>query len=184
MPITSILKREPCRLIRWIPHTGDIPGSLFTCGRPGRTLGSKKSHVADEVVAKWVQGLPSTEPVIVSLLGKKPWGLSEFSYYSFCSQYDKPHERPSDPTFQEWLDTNYEAGKYTVHEYPTTDLEQIEEENQKKIVAMVLALVTAGRTVVVMDSGGFSRTGSIVSALSSKLEVKFSSEQITEKCPH
>ena len=60
-------------------------GTLFTCARPGRSLGSKQTRINDKVVNSWIAGLPNSadEIMIISLLGRKPDGLSEFSYYSF-----------------------------------------------------------------------------------------------------
>lgn len=49
----------------------------------------------------WVKGLPAANLLyIVSLLGKKPNGYSEFSYYPFRSS----KEDDDKPTFQQWLD--------------------------------------------------------------------------------
>ncbi len=48
--------------------------------------------------------------VVVSLLGQKPDGTSEFSFYSF---YEKGK------SFQQWLDQNYEEKSVQVLEHLT-----------------------------------------------------------------
>src|SRR5437870_1313191 len=83
---------KPFRLRQW--RAGQAFGSVrfFTCARPGRTgnEASKSADVADEVVHRWVLGLPGPHPAIVSLLGCKPGGPSEFSFYSFYGGFDSP----------------------------------------------------------------------------------------------
>ena len=78
-------------------------GRLFTCGRPGRaTFGREKRPVDEDLIDLWVQGLPEAEVLpIISLLGQKTTGFSEFGYYPFRSS----EEVGTKPTFQEWLDS-------------------------------------------------------------------------------
>ena len=57
---------------------------------------------------------------ILSLLGWKANGRSEFSFYSFRGS-DEETERPDRPTFQQQLDARYGTGRYCVIEFPTTD---------------------------------------------------------------
>lgn len=99
--------------------------------------------------------------VIVSLLGRKPNGKSEFSYYSFRGGFDRPSERPGFLSFQQWLDSRYGPGKHLVLDYPTVDTEQLSPDMLDEVSAKVLALVSEGRTVVVVDSGGVGRTGRV-----------------------
>jgi len=147
--------REPHRLTRWKLKQSPLAGHLFTCARPGRSKGSKV-NIPDDLVNTWVKGLPDSEEVtIVSLLGRKPTGKSEFSFYSFRGGFES--ERPRCPTFQEWLDGRYGSGRYRVLEYPTIDLQQVPSETLSQVSATVLSLIRQGRTVVLMDSGGFSR---------------------------
>src|SRR5260370_21403640 len=99
-------RKEPIRFRdRKSPTAISGGGRLFTCGRPGRgTFGTKKFHIDDSVVDLWVQGLPRLNIVnIVSLLGTKPDGYSEFGYYSFRSSEEKGEM----PTFQESINERY-----------------------------------------------------------------------------
>jgi len=152
--------REPCALTQWVVATDGPSWQLFTCARPGRALGRKKKTIDDSAVIQWLNGLPAAEAAtaIVSLLGHKPDpdGHSEFSYYSFRSVHEN---RPGSPTFQEWLDRHTAHGKYVVIEHPTSDTLQISLDMISKITASILANLRENRTVVVVDSGGVSRTG-------------------------
>jgi hypothetical protein len=153
--------KEPYRLIRWKSDRSPFTGKLFTCARPGRSKGAKKK-IADEWVDTWVKGLPGLERIIIiSLLGRKPNGKSEFSFYSFRGGFDEPAERPTCPTFQEWLDGRYGDGKYRVLEHPTIDTLPLEPETLSQVSEIVLSLVGEGQIVVLMDSGGFSRVGKV-----------------------
>jgi hypothetical protein len=131
-------------------------------------------------VLRWAAGLPAwkEETVIVSLLGKKPDGLSEFSYYSFRGGFEHRQGRPGSPTFEEWLNSNSRSRRFHVYEYPTTDVIVLPEELKNRVVAAILSLLEAGKTVVVIDSGGIGRTGNIVSAVSSRLGVRLFPQQI------
>lgn len=159
---------EPYRLIRWEPKGSSLAGQFFTCARPGRSKGAK-ARIPDEVVDIWVRGLPhANEIVIVSLLGRKPQpdGRSEFHFYSFRGSSDEPSHRPGCPTFQEWLNERYGNGQHLVLEYPTVDVwPPLAPETLSEVSAKVLSLLSEGRTVVLMDSGGISRTGAICKSL-------------------
>jgi hypothetical protein len=81
---------EPANLREWIaPANSQGGGRLFTCGRPGRaTFGPEKRAIADDVIDAWVKGLPQAEVLdIVSLLGKKTSGFSEFGYYLLLARH-------------------------------------------------------------------------------------------------
>src|SRR5713101_5602168 len=107
---------EPCNLKQCLPEEASFPGRLFTCARPGRSLGSK-APVPDEIVASWIDELPPATTVhLVSLLGEKENGTLEYSFYTFRGGGDHPDGRP---TFQEWLDDRYCADRFVVHDYPT-----------------------------------------------------------------
>lgn len=151
-------------------------------------MGAKKTKVSDECVLAWVAGLPisAEEIIIVSLLGRKPdglSGLSEFSYYSFRGGFDQPQDRPDCPTFQEWLDSHHRSRRYRVCEYPTIDTEIPTDETKCRAVTTILSFMETRKTVVVVDSGGVGRTGNIVSAVAAQLQVKLLPEQLTAKCP-
>jgi len=157
---------EPANLCEWIASaTAEGPGRLFTCGRPGRaTFGRAKTTIPDAVVDAWVKGLPQVDVLdIVSLLGKKTSGFSEFGYYPFRSA----QEAVSKPTFQEWLDRRY-GRRFFIHEYPTVDAQGIPRDVLETVAARVLELIAEGRTVVVMDSAGAERTARVCEAVGYK----------------
>jgi hypothetical protein len=176
---------EPYRLTRWAPRTDRIAGQLFTCGRPGRSMGPKKAKISDECVLAWIAGLPTSteETTIVSLLGRKPDGLSEFSYYSFRGGFDQPPDRPDCRTFQEWLDSHHISRRYRVREYPTIDTLVPPDETKGQAVTAILSFLETGKIVVVVDSGGVGRTGNIVSAVALQLRVKLLPNSFFGKYP-
>ena len=95
---------EPVNLREWrAPTTAGDAGRLFTCGRPGRATFRREGRpIDDDTIDLWVKGLPKTELLdIVSLLGEKTDGYSEFGYYPFRSS----KEAGNKPTFQQWLAT-------------------------------------------------------------------------------
>jgi hypothetical protein len=157
---------EPYRLTRHTPRSSLTAGSLYTCARPGRSLGSKLARISDEVVAAWIAGIPTSneKAIIVSLLGRKPTGLSEFSYYSFRGGFDRPADRPGCPTWQEWLNERY-SSRYRVCEFPTEDTKQIPDDANRLVVNTLLEFMQSGNAVVLVDSGGVGRTGKVVSKI-------------------
>lgn len=154
---------KPYMLRCW--RTGPSPNGhrIFTCARPGRTgnPASKHARVPDDVVRRWVLGLPSPKTAIVSLLGRKPDGLSEFSFYSFYGGFDLASDHPGHLSFQEWLDRWHGDRSIVVREHPTCDLDRkpICRETLDAVVSDINELLSTGRTVVVVDSGGQTRTG-------------------------
>lgn len=129
---------EPFRLTRCASATNQINGQLFTCSKPGRSMGPSTTEISDECVREWIAGLPTSmeEIIIISLLGRKPTGLSEFSYYSSRGGFDQP----GCPTFQEWLDLHYMPSRYHFCEYPATDTLVIPNEIKYRIVTEILFL--------------------------------------------
>lgn len=89
---------------------------------------------------------------MVSLLGHKPDGKSEFSYYSF---YEKGQ------SFQQWLDQNYEERAIWVLKHPTCDRRPVSDETLAAVASDISKFLSEGRTVVVVDSGGVERTGQV-----------------------
>lgn len=154
---------EPHKLKKWktVSSQGDIT-YFYTCARPGRSWG-QKGRVSDQMVSAWVEGLPGPDTAIVSLLGRKQGskGSSEFSYYSFSGGVDTFLERGTKPPLAEWLDTFHAERRILVREYPTYDYRPIPYERLAAIEAEVRHLISVGRTVVVVDSGGESRTGKV-----------------------
>jgi hypothetical protein len=134
-------------------------------------MGAKVAKISDEVVDVWLNGLPSStgETIIVSLLGGKPRGPSEFSYYSFRGGFDQPKDRPGCPTWQEWLNSRY-GSRYVVCEFPTIDTEDVPERTKKILFKTILEFIQAGKTVIVVDSGGVGRTGRVITGLR-KMEI-------------
>ncbi len=169
--------KEPYRLARYSWSGPLVRGLLYTCARPGRSLGSKKATICDEMVMAWIAGIenevcsrtldtahPGDEISIVSLLGRKPTGLSEFSYYSFRGGFDKREERPDAATWQEWLNRHY-GFRYRLWEFPTEDTKPVTQETKRFVTDKILEIAQPGKIVVLVDSGGVGRTGSIVNAL-------------------
>lgn len=154
---------EPCNLKQCKPIGAPQEAFLFTCGRPGRSLG-RTTAVPDEMVDCWVAGLPQAGTLhVLSLLGEKEDGRSEYSFYSFRGS----HERSAKPTFQNWLDSRYGSGRLQLHEYPTVDAGpgSLSDEDIESIRAIVMPLLSTGETVVVFDSYGSERTGQVCRAL-------------------
>lgn len=157
---------EPVNLRRW--HRGDQQkreqGQLFTCGRPGRGAsgyGTARKPVDVSVIVEWVNGLPQAEVLhIVSLLGCKKDGYSEFAYYPFRSAL----EAGSRPTFQEWLHSHFER-RIVVHEFPTTDAQGIRRDVLASVTDRIRTLLRNHSTVVLIDSAGAERTKRVCEAL-------------------
>ena len=155
---------EPYRFRKWkVTVASNTEAHIYTCARPGRSKYQNKD-VPDSVVSNWVLGLvdrlPGCDISIVSLMGRKrgPDGPSEFFFYTFCGEFDTPSESRNQPTFQEWLDQHHGALQIYVREHPTYDYRKIPPETLEAIAVDVLKLMSAGRTVVVVDSGGQERT--------------------------
>ena len=135
---------------------------MFTCGRPGRAVfGREKVRVDDNTIDNWVNGLPQGEVVhIVSLLGRKKNGFSEFGYYPFRSS----REPGTKPTFQEWLNDRH-GPSFVVHEFPTVDAQGIPDDVLQTAKRCVLDLIRNGNTVAVVDSMGAERTARVCEAI-------------------
>ena len=143
---------EPCRWRRWKIPPSSARTDFYTCARPGRSKGSK-GKVSDRLLRDWVLGLPKKgNVVVVSLLGHKPDGTSEFSFYSFFGRGG---------SFQQWLDREYPKKAVKVLEHPTCDLQPVPNETLAAVASDILRLLSEGRTVVLMDSGGVQRTGQV-----------------------
>ena len=139
---------EPHRLRHW--RLPALPGDVVfhTCARPGR---SKNSYgkVPDNILRKWVSKLPAESDVaVVSLLGEKRDGTSEYSFYSFHAK---------GRSFQQWLDKNCPTKGVQVVEHPTIDFDRVPTETMEAVASDISRLLSEGRTVVLMDSGGEER---------------------------
>jgi hypothetical protein len=99
----------------------------------------------------------------VSLLGRKqgPEGQSEYSFYSFCGLGDTPEERHGRLSFQEWLDRYHKDRPILVIEHPTYDFRPVPPETLAAVASDIFKLLGAGRTVVLIDSGGETRTKTV-----------------------
>ena len=144
------LTMEPYKKRRWRRASSPDSVALFTCARPGRSK-SKAGKVPDTIVDLWVRNLPGPKTAIVSLLGAKPDGTSEFSFYSFCGR----------ESFQDWLDKRHGSLSITVREHPTTDYASIPSAELDAIANDVSRLLAEGYTVVLVDSGGETRTSQV-----------------------
>lgn len=152
---------EPYKLRRWRRASSAEKIQLFTCARPGRSKGSSGA-VSDSIVDQWVKRLPGGDPTaVISLLGRKPNGLSEYSFYSFTGIIETPQERGDRPLFEDWLAHRHPHRQIQVVEYPTTDFKPLPSEILEAVCRELDSLLQAGRTVVLMDSGGETRTGQV-----------------------
>jgi hypothetical protein len=139
---------------------------FFTCARPGRSKGARRT-VEDELVHKWVQGLPFENKIsIVSLLGKKPNGKSEWSFYSFYLKGE---------TFQDWLDYNYAEREFRIIERPTIDSERVSVLTLDVVRSDILTAHSKGRACDIMDSGGEQRSGQVCASMHAKEIASFGS---------
>lgn len=148
-------QKEPLRLQEWPAPTG----RLYSCARPGRGAnGTKRKPVDATVLKKWLENLPAADPLhIISLLGRKADGMSEFVYYPFRSCEDADDGRPA---FQEWL--RAEGARHIVHEFPTIDRLPLQPEDARdRALKRTRELLTAGEAVLIVDSGGVQRTGAL-----------------------
>jgi hypothetical protein len=100
--------------------------------------------------------------VIVSLLGRKQQGVSEFSFYSFHGGWDTPSERRNKPlSFQKWLDSRHYNRSLKVIEYPTIDSLSVPVDTLEAVAREIGQLLSEGRTVILVDSGGKERSGCV-----------------------
>jgi hypothetical protein len=152
---------EPYRLRRWRSRTGNF--SIHTCGRPGRSKGPD-APVGDEVVDKWIKGLPGDGGIaIISLLGRKngPNGDSEFKFYSFHGRWDSPSECRSRPSFGEWINGRGFIRSIEVIEHPTFDFKPIPDETLDAVSKDIYRVLDQKLSVILIDSGGQTRTGRV-----------------------
>ena len=117
---------EPFNLNRW--ELRDLQANVayfYTCARPGRSHGPD-DHVSEALISSWVLGLPGSDTVVISLLGRKKdrRRLSEFSYYPFYDEWDEASERQGKLPFQEWLDREHQTRQIVVREHPTYDYDR------------------------------------------------------------
>jgi hypothetical protein len=114
-------------------------------------------------VHQWVKNLPGPQTAIISLLGRKPppKGTSEFSFYTFHGREDTPQERRGKRSLQEWLDHYHPERAITLIEHPTMDFRPIPDTALASIAADVDRLLAEGRTIVLVDSGGETRSGAV-----------------------
>lgn len=153
----SVKSKKPYRLRKWklAPPQDAV---FFTCARPGRSARStsRDAQVPDDEVSRWVLGLPSPKTAIISLLGEKPDGSSEFRFYSFGSALG-PNSDGSE-TFSDWLGRVHSDLGIIVCEHPTTDFNPVEAAILDAASESLRRLASKGHTVVVVDSGGEQRT--------------------------
>lgn len=162
--------KEPMNLSEWRPFAASQQtGRLFTCGRPGRaTFGRAKTRVDDGTIDQWVAGLPRVGILhIISLLGRKTTGFSEFGFYPFRSA----KESGTNPTFQEWLDERY-GRRFVVHEFPTVDGQGMPPDDLRAVTYRVLGLIENRSAVVIVDSAGAERTARVCEAIGYERAIK------------
>ncbi|MEX2490474.1 MAG: hypothetical protein WD425_01800 [Nitrospirales bacterium] len=116
--------------------------------------------MAGTVIDQWTNGLPDADVLhIVSLLGQKTTGYSEFSYYPFRSSTEPGPK----PTFEEWLNVCY-SRRFKVHEFPTTDGRGIEKDVLRAASSLILECLGRGDIVLLVDSAGAERTARVCEA--------------------
>ena len=91
--------------------------------------------------------------------------MSEFSYYSFRSDHDLASEKGNRPSFEEWLEQRHPNLEIVLYEHPTYDTKPVDVDTLTAVKEEIFTLLSAGRTVVVVDSGGVGRTGRVVKYL-------------------
>ncbi|RUU44998.1 hypothetical protein EOC93_08690 [Mesorhizobium sp. M6A.T.Ce.TU.002.03.1.1] len=107
--------------------------------------------MTDMQLASWVTAIPYECRLIISMLGTKPGGLNEWSFYSFDGKGS---------TFQEWLDGEFPALGFMVLNRPTVDLRPVPESICKTILGDIQTCAEKFRTTAILiDSGGVTRTG-------------------------
>jgi len=159
---------EPYHLRRWNRPSHPFKGSLYTCGRPGRSKNEYlTAAVPDALVDRWVAGLPAEATTLISLLGRKnsAAGRSEFSFYSFTGGLDTPQERDGRSTLAQWLKVRCPNRNITIEEFPTFDGVKIPPPDLQTIANRLATLLNNGETVVLIDSGGEQRTGQVCRGL-------------------
>jgi hypothetical protein len=107
---------------------------------------------------EWVRGLPGPNTVIVSLLGRKPDGTSEYSFYPFKGGFDHADKGGS---FQHWLSAHYPDLSIEVIEHPTVDFAPIDAQTMAAVAADIRSMLDRNRTIILIDSGGQTRTGAV-----------------------
>lgn len=151
---------EPYRLRHWNAPTYSPGLDFYTCARPGRSAGPK-GQVSDELVRKWVSGLPGNAPIVLfSLLGRKQGAAcqSEFhSFYSFYGPLDSDPECAGRRSFENWLSLNSSGRVLRLVERPTYDNQNVPTQTMRLIESDIRSLPAGSWTVVIMDSGGCNR---------------------------
>lgn len=144
----------PYMMKRWRRKSAPDAIPVYTRARPGRQLGSR-SPVSDSEVLRWLDEMPKHKPLsIISLLGRKPDGMDEHSFYSFRDAAG----------FGRWLDAK-SKGAIHLFRHPTTDFKPVTPETIDAIKTDLDRELSLGRAVVIVDSGGVQRTGQICRSL-------------------
>jgi hypothetical protein len=146
---------EPYRLFEWrLPSPNQT--SFYTCARPGRSIG-KNQLVSNDLVFKWAKGLPNKNTItIISLLGTKTSGKSEFSFYWAF------HDANS---MAQWLNGQVHDRHFQIISYPTVDGTTMNQDIVDAAAQAVLEHTSNKTTVILMDSGGMQRTGAVAAHL-------------------
>jgi hypothetical protein len=120
--------------------------------------------VPEEIIDLWANGLPRADAIhIVSLLGQKTTGLSEFSYYPFRSAA----EAGTKPSFEKWLNERY-GQRFVVHEFPIVDGRGIPRDLLDAAGRQVLECLKGQHTTVILESAGAERTARACQAIGYK----------------
>jgi hypothetical protein len=84
------------------------------------------------------------------MLGEKPDGTSEWSFYSFADSAE----------FKKWILDNTDRD-IKVFSHPTIDFSKVSAETASAICERLVTELDAGRIAVIVDSGGMQRTSQV-----------------------
>lgn len=152
---------KPFKLRHWHFTQDGQSVYFYTSARPGRSSesASRHAHIPDEVVGRWVLSLPGPRTAIISLLGAKPDGTSEYSFYTFSGGSDRSTGKQR--TFRAWLRDHHPEQAIELVERPTIDFQPVPKETIARVLKDIKQLVAQGKTVILVDSGGETRTGAV-----------------------
>ena len=85
--------------------------------------------------------------------------MSEYSFYTFSGGSDSSTDKHR--SFEAWLRDRHPEQEIELVERPTIDFQAVPKETIVKVLEDIRRLVAQGKTVVLVDSGGETRTGAV-----------------------
>lgn len=161
--------RTAYKLRCWRLDVDGTPARFWTCARPGRTADpkSRSRSVSDYDVSCWLLGVralgeAARPTTLISLLGEKEGGRSEFSFYSFGPPSSAAIRTGGQQlSFDAWIAHYHPTVRIDVVSVPTVDRMPMEPSDLSTATSAVRELLTMQHNVVVVDSGGEQRTGAV-----------------------